>query len=54
MLSPSKRIEPDEGFTQPATVLMSVVLPTPLRPNTPTTSPLPTNSDTPCSTCDRP
>ena len=37
--SSSRRISPELGFTQPTIVLSSVVLPTPLRPKMPTTSP---------------
>ena len=38
---PSNLISPRLARIQPAMVLSSVVLPTPLRPNTPTTSPAP-------------
>ena len=49
-----KRIEPDVRSTQRAMVLTRVLLPTPLRPNTPSTSPCAMESETPCRICDRP
>ena len=44
---PSNRTSPRLGWTRPATAFNVVLLPTPLRPRRPTTSPLPTASDTP-------
>jgi hypothetical protein len=41
---------PRRGGVKPTMERMSVVLPMPLRPSTPTTSPRCTPSDTPCST----
>src|SRR5699024_8781740 len=47
--SPSQRTEPSSARTNPQITLNSVVLPAPLGPITPTTSPGPTVSDTPSS-----
>ena len=49
MRAPSNLISPRLARIQPAMVLSSVVLPTPLRPKTPTTSPAPTARSTPCT-----
>ena len=46
---PSNLISPRLARIQPAMVLSSVVLPTPLRPNTPSTSPARTDKPTPCT-----
>ena len=51
---PSKLIWPSEGRTRPMIVLSVVLLPTPLRPSSPTTSPGLTSRDTPCRMCDLP
>src|SRR5579871_5065940 len=45
---PSKLIRPWLGCTSPMIVLRVVLLPTPLRPSSATTSPRPTHSETPC------
>ena len=50
MSAPSKAICPADGASQPAMVFITVVLPTPLRPNSPITSPALTLSEIPCST----
>ena len=42
----SSSIRPDDGFTNPVTASMTVVLPAPLGPIRPTTSPGPTSKDT--------
>ena len=47
--SPRQRRVPESGATNPQIRLNSVVLPAPLGPITPTTSPPPTSSDTPSS-----
>ena len=45
--SPRKRTEPPEARRRPITASMVVVLPAPLRPSRQTSSPCPTESDTP-------
>src|SRR5204863_8539995 len=51
---PSKRIEPSRRATMPMMALRVVVLPTPLRPSSVTTSPRRTSSCAPCRMCDSP
>src|SRR5688572_32992066 len=48
---PSKRTLPLPGFSSPITVLMSVVLPAPLRPMRPVIEPAASSSDTPRRMC---
>ena len=45
---PSNSTLPWLGLTRPMMVLSVVLLPTPLRPSSPTTSPRPTDRETPC------
>ena len=51
---PSNAIEPARRPTMPMMDLSVVVLPTPLRPSSVTTSPWFTTKSTPCRTCDSP
>ena len=51
---PSKVTCPSDGRTSPITVLSVVLLPTPLRPSSPTTSPARTSIDTPWRMWDLP
>src|SRR5256714_9590404 len=51
---PSKRIEPSRRATMPMMALRVVVLPTPLRPSSVTTSPRRTSNCVPCRMCDSP
>src|SRR6266849_6646277 len=51
---PSKRIEPSRRATMPMIDLRVVVLPTPLRPSSVTTSPRRTSNCAPCKMCDSP
>src|SRR5688572_32335137 len=48
---PSKRTLPLPGFSSPITVLMSVVLPAPLRPMRPVIEPAASSSETPRRMC---
>src|SRR5437879_5409643 len=51
---PSKRIEPSRRAIMPMMAFRVVVLPTPFRPRSVTTSPRGTSNSTPCRMCDSP